>query len=308
MIGPVPEIREIQEDELERWVATMADAGARAGTVDDYLDWKRQSREHVWLLGVVDGADAGAAVGIGGWHEPAGVARCELHVAKGFRGAGLGSALLDRLGSWASGLGYGELLGEVREEDEDSIAWTERRGYREVERNSKLVLELAGLEAPTIEPPAGIEIVTWADRPDLARAMYTVACEAYADVPGAEDEIMPGFEHWLSVDMQGHSDRPEATWIALADGEVVGYAKLAISSARPGVIIHDMTGVLRAWRGRGIASALKRAEIAWAVETGATHLETSNEERNAPIRHLNQRYGYRLQPGDVTVRGPIGPV
>ena len=69
-----------------------------------------------------------------------------------------------------------------------------------------------------------------------------------------------------------------------------------------------MTGVLRAWRGRGIASALKRAEIAWAVETGATHLETSNEERNAPIRHLNQRYGYRLQPGDVTVRGPIGPV
>jgi GNAT superfamily N-acetyltransferase len=70
-------------------------------------------------------------------------------------------------------------------------------------------------------------------------------------------------------------------------------------------VIHDMTGVLRAWRGRGIASALKRAEIAWAVESGATKLETSNEERNAPIQALNEKHGYRRQPGEITVRGPI---
>ena len=37
--------------------------------------------------------------------------------------------------------------------------------------------------------------------------------------------------------------------------EVVGYAKLALSSARPDVVMHDVTGVRRAWRGRGIAGA-----------------------------------------------------
>ena len=48
-----------------------------------------------------------------------------------------------------------------------------------------------------------------------------------------------------------------------------------------------MTGVLRAWRGRGIARALKAAEIAWAKEHGYERLETQNEERNEPIRRLN---------------------
>ena len=66
-----------------------------------------------------------------------------------------------------------------------------------------------------------------------------------------------------------------------------------------------MTGVKRAWRGRGIAGALKRAEIAWAIENGYTRLETHNEERNEPIRRLNERHGYRIAPGHIVVRGPI---
>lgn len=299
------EIREIGKDELPRWVATMKAADDWTGTVEDYADWRRQAREGTWFLASEDGRDVGAALGIGGWHEPAGVARGEVRVIPDARGRGTGSALLARLGEWAAGLGYAELLGEVREVDADSIAWARRRGYAEVGRNSKLVLELAGVEAPAVDPPEGIELVTWAERPDLARAMYAVACEAYPDIPGAEDEVMPSFEDWLSADMQGAGDRPEATWIALAGDEVVGYAKLVLSNARPGVVMHDITGVLRAWRGRGIAAALKRAEIAWAVETGATKLETSNEERNEPIRKLNQRHGYEPEPGHVTMRGPI---
>ena len=69
--------------------------------------------------------------------------------------------------------------------------------------------------------------------------------------------------------------------------------------------MHDMTGVRRAWRGRGIAGALKRAEIRWAKENGFTRLETMNEERNEPIRRLNERHGYRLEPGKITLRGPV---
>jgi len=305
MIGSVTAIREIQQDELPRWVVVMKAADDWTGTVDDYADWRRQAREGTWFLATEDGRDVGAALGIGGWHEPPGVARGEVRVVPDARGRGIGDELLHRLGTWAADLGYAELLGEVREIDAGSLAWTERRGYVEVGRNSKLVLDLAGLEPPAVNPPDGIEIVSWAERTDLAEAMYAVACEAYPDIPGAEDEVMMSFDEWLSADMSGTGDRPEATWAALADGEVVGYAKLVISNARPGVVIHDITGVLRAWRGRGIASALKRAEIAWAIESGATHLETSNEERNAPIRSLNEKHGYKLQPGEITVRGPI---
>jgi RimJ/RimL family protein N-acetyltransferase len=66
-----------------------------------------------------------------------------------------------------------------------------------------------------------------------------------------------------------------------------------------------MTGVKRRWRGRGVAGALKRAQIAWAKEQGFERLQTQNEIRNEPIRRLNERLGYRVAAGRVIVRGPI---
>jgi GNAT superfamily N-acetyltransferase len=299
------EIREIAEDELERWIATAKAALDEADTVEGYLDWKRQARETVWLLASDEGRDVGTAIGVGGWHSPEGVARGEVRVVAEARGGGVGAALLGELSGWARGLGYAELTGPVKEDDPTSLAWAARRGFVEVGRNSLLVLDLRAIEAPRVEAPDGVEIVTWAERPGAERAMYDVAREAYPDVPGEDDAVMAPFEEWLSMDMQGAGDRPEATFLALADGEVVAYAKLALSRARPTVAMHDMTGVRRAWRGRGVARALKAAEIAWAKESGYERLETQNEERNEPIRRLNERFGYVVTPGAVTVRGPV---
>jgi GNAT superfamily N-acetyltransferase len=298
-------IREVGEEELERWIATAKAALDEADTVEGYLDWKRQARETIWLLASDEGRDVGTAIGVGGWHSPEGVARGEVRVVAEARGSGVGSALLAELSGWARGLGYNELTGPVKEEDSSSLAWTERRGFVEVGRNSLFVLDLRAIEAPRVEPPDGVEIVTWAERPGVERAMYEVAREAYPDVPGEDDAVMAPFEEWLSMDMQGAGDRPEATFLALADGEVVAYAKLALSRARPAVAMHDMTGVRRAWRGRGVARALKAAEIAWAKTSGYERLETQNEERNEPIRRLNERFGYVVTPGSVTVRGPL---
>ena len=298
------EIREIHEGELERWVAATGAATYEADTVEGYLDWKKQARETIWLL-ASDGRDVGTAIGIGGWHSPAGVARAEVAVIPAARGAGVGTGLLAALSAWAQGAGHVELMGSVKENDDASLSWADRRGFVEVGRNSLLALALTAIDSPAVEPPGGIEIVSWAERPDTAAGMYEVACEAYPDVPGEEDAEVAPFEEWLAMDLQGAGDRPEATFVALAGDEVVAYAKLSLSLARPTVAMHDMTGVKRAWRGRGIAGALKSAEIAWAKENGYERLETQNEERNEPIRRLNQRHGYVVEPGSVTVRGPI---
>jgi GNAT superfamily N-acetyltransferase len=112
---------------------------------------------------------------------------------------------------------------------------------------------------------------------------------------------METFEGWLSQDMQGSGDRADAVFVALSGDEVAGYAKLAMS-VRTGYVMHDMTGVKRSFRGRGIASALKRAEIAWAKREGFRTLETFNDELNAPIRSLNEKHGYRPATGSVTLR------
>jgi GNAT superfamily N-acetyltransferase len=298
-------VREIHEDELARWVAvinaTEAEPGNEEGLIRDYVDWKRQAPQTVWLLAEEDGTAVGAGRLTPGWHSPPGVARADVRVAPDARGRGIGSALLAELQRRADGLGVPTLEVEVRDDDVGSLAWTERRGFEEVGRSVRLALDLTAIDEPAVEPPDGIEIVSWAERPDLSRGIYEVACEAYPDEPGSGDVEMEPFEGWLSQDMQGSGDRAEAVFVALAGDEVAGYAKLSLS-VRAGYVMHDMTGVKRSFRGRGIASALKRAEIAWAKREGYRRLETFNDELNAPIRALNEKHGYRPARGSVTLR------
>ena len=70
---------------------------------------------------------------------------------------------------------------------------------------------------------------------------------------------------------------------------------------------HDMTAVGRRWRGRGVATALKRATIAWAIEHGLDTLETGNDDDNRPMRAVNIKLGYRPIPDMLTYRGPLAP-
>jgi GNAT superfamily N-acetyltransferase len=220
------------------------------------------------------------------------------------RGAGVGSALVAGLAGWAAGTGLDTVEGYVGEDDAESLAWAGRRGLAEVGRDSWLALDLRTVEPAAAAPPAGVRIVRLAERPELLRGVYEVAREAYPDIPGHEGEMEP-YDDWVAFDMSGPNDDPEGVFVALAGAEVVGYSKFHLPQARPGVAVHDITGVLRARRGQGIAGALKRAQIAWAKACGYERLETWNEERNTPIRKLNERLGYRLAPGRVLVRGAL---
>ena len=135
--------------------------------------------------------------------------------------------------------------------------------------------------------------------------MYEVVLEAAPDIPGGEDETIEPFEHWMEHDMQGPGDRPDATFVAVAGDEVIGYAKFSLSVAQTTTAHHDLTGVKRAWRGRGVARALKATQIAWAKANGYEELRTRNDERNSPIRHLNEEFGYRPTVGRIYLHGPL---
>ena len=105
--------------------------------------------------------------------------------------------------------------------------------------------------------------------------------------------------------MQGPGDRPEATFVAVAGGEAVGYAKFSLSSTSKTSAYHDLTVVKRAWRGRGVARALKTAQIGWAKANGFEVLRTQNDERNTAMRRLNEQLGYRPSVGRIYLRGPL---
>jgi GNAT superfamily N-acetyltransferase len=273
-------------------------------TMDDVRSFKASVRDHVDYLARIDGSAVGSAVGV---IFPQRVDRVFtiVTVLAGQRRRGAGSALYEAISAWTAGRGLHELEVPVLDNDPESLAFAQRHGFTEERREVGLVLHLAEIAPPEIEPPNGVEIVTWAERPELARGMYEVALEAFPDIPGFEDDDIEPFDDWLAHDMRGSGDRPEATFAALAGEEVVGYAKFSLTGAQPAIAHHDLSAVKRAWRGRGVARALKAAQINWALANGYTELHTRNEERNEPIRRLNARFGYRPGVGRIYLVGPV---
>jgi len=275
-----------------------------AVTMDEVRHFKAAMVDHVDLVAWSDDEVVGSGFAAVMPQRP-NLPDVLLTVLPEARGRGAGTALYSAISSWTKQQGLDELEAVVSDDDPESLSFAERRGFREDRREKGVALRLAEIEAPAVEPPDGIEIVSWAERPELSRGIYEVALEASPDVPGWEDEIMEPFEKWLVNDMQGSGDRPDATFLALANAEVVGYAKFSLTEAQPKTAHHDLTGLKRAWRGRGIARALKATQIRWAKENGYEELRTRNDERNAPIRHLNHEFGYRPTIGRIYLRGPL---
>lgn len=221
------------------------------------------------------------------------------------RRSGAGSALLVALGNHARAAGKSGFTVEVKEDDPDSLAWIERRGFVEVERQKGLELDLATAPVVPPDPPEGLVVVPRGAGHEPG--MYTVGLEAGRDIPGLDAEHDPSFEQWRSFEIGRPSRRPELCFVALADGEVVGFASVDVFGESD-TGWHGLTAVARGWRGRGIATALKRSQIEAARGLGLRRLMTESEERNEPMRRLNEKLGYRSVPGMIALRGPLPEV
>ena len=272
--------------------------------IDEERSYRASLSDYIDLLARVDGEIGGSALGSiqPQWPE---FVFAPVSVLPERRRQGAGTALYEAVSAWARERGLDTIETIVADDDPESLAFAQRRGFAEESHEKGVSLALTRIEPPTVDVPEGVEIITWAERPELARGMYEVVLEAAPDIPGSRDEQIEPFEDWLAHDMSGPGDRPDATFVAVAGDEVIGYAKFSLTAAQPTTAHHDLTGVKRAWRGRGVARALKATQIAWAKANGFEELRTRNDERNAPIRHLNEEFGYRPTVGRIFLKGPL---
>lgn len=229
-------------------------------------------------------------------------ALADVAVAPEHRRCGIGSALFAEVSRRARGFGKDTIQGEVKEGDAESRAFFERRGFVQVGAEKAVVLELEGVESPEIDPPPGVRIVSRVEEADLLEGMYAVNVQAEEDIPGSSG--VQTFEQWRVHEIDKPGRRPELCFIALAGDEVVGYAGLMVFGDEAH---HGLTATRRAWRRRGVAAALKRAEIAAAKRAGFRRLVTESEERNEPMRRLNEKLGFVPSPemSVVVMRGPL---
>ncbi len=231
-----------------------------------------------------------------------------LGVLRHARRRGVGSALLAAIAGAAANAGKTGLQLRCRAHRPEAIEFLGHRGFTELERLKAVRLDLAGRTAPPFTMPPGLALTNLAEHPELVGGVHDVALETFEDIPGGDAPMAVGdLAEFRARDVERPGIPAGAFMVAVEAGteRVVGYACLLYPPGRTDVAWHDMTAVRRAWRGRGLATALKLATIAWAIEHELSALETGNDEGNAPMRAVNARLGYEPLPDEIMMRGPL---
>lgn len=221
------------------------------------------------------------------------------------RGKGIGRALYDALYQWAIEVKASRLIDFMRETDEMSIAFTERRGYVKERLSFESVLDLASFDGGSLYDSineaerAGIRFVTLAEEPGEAseRKLYELYKITHPDIPGYSGSF-PWFEEWKKWSIGLTGVRPE--WIHIAkDGDrYIGVVTLQ-QNEQTRAMYHEYTGVLPEYRGRRIALALKMLGVQTARACGVPYLRTHNDSMNGPMLRINRDLlGFRAEPGN----------
>ena len=199
------------------------------------------------------------------------------------------------------GLAIDALVAHVDGRDDGSRAFAERYGFAESDRQVEQVLRVR----PAVEPefPAELTVVTIAERPELLRAAYDLAVEAFEDM-AHHTPASTTLEEWLEEE----ATLPGGSFVALAGEQIVGYSGLMRDRDDPTRAEDGLTAVRRAWRGRGIARALKQAELAWAAENGLREIVTWTQRGNEGMCRLNEQLGYEYRHVSVTMTAPRAAV
>jgi mycothiol synthase len=255
---------------------------------------RRRLERQPWRLYLVGEHDGGiVGCGFAGRSDSAGRAFVAVRVLPERRRRGLGSAIYEACHPHAAELDATTISGRIAEDDPDSRRWAANRGFIEVGRDVELVREL-GNETPPL-PVEGINIqeLTAAEHD----AVYAVAVECWPDMATPEPMPAPPYDDWAQEELRG-----PVIFGAFDNDRMVGYAALVTRPASPEVLEHGFTAVVRSHRGRGIATALKRVQIAWAAEHGYRELVTYTQEGNEPMRAINAKLGYHENPAWILVR------
>jgi len=289
------------DEQVAAWAGIMLRLDDIRIGVDSLRHGFEEDRDSLWALGYLDGVPVG--VGVSRPSSRLGANYGMARVLPEHRGRGLGTALLTAISAHTHAGGRHEVWGRIFADDTQSLAFAERRGFREVGREREVVLDVAGAAQTKLEPPSGIELVSFAERPDLIPAVFEKEAELAADVPGHSPHQEMTYEHWARENVEGPGVFLEACFVALDAGEVVGYTSIRRRGADAPDAENLLTAVRRPWRGRGIATALKRAQIERARAAGVEKIYTSNDEVNTAMRGVNERLGYEPLPERVIVSG-----
>ncbi|HEY7339363.1 MAG TPA: GNAT family N-acetyltransferase [Ktedonobacterales bacterium] len=225
-------------------------------------------------------------------------------VAPGHRRQGLGAQLTEAALAFAREQRATQLVAEVRDNVAEGLHFAERYGFRRDRHIFESRLHLADFDEQRFADAVarveaeGIRFLSLADLGDAEEArreLYDLNATLARDTPGRDGDFMP-FEQFQKTVCSASWYRPDGEIVAVTGDSWIGMAAVGYF-ANTNSMYNMFTGVDPAWRGRGIALALKLLTIACARRYGAAYISTNNDSENTPMLAINRTLGYQPEPG-----------
>jgi mycothiol synthase len=242
--------------------------------------------------------------------EPEGIFRINVFVEPLFSGRGLGRQMLRLTEDFARQHGALFPMSSVEETCKRGIDFATKSGYATVQHLFESRLDLAGFDpspyvvAQSCLEDEGFRFVSFEDLGETEehwRKLYDLDCSTDLDTPGSEYWNLGTFEEYVCRVKSEFKSSFGGILAAVLDGRWIGVNM--VREATNGTEMHTAyTGVLREFRGKGIAQVLKVIGIQRAIALGLQTIQTNNDERNATMLAINRKLGFVEQPGFFVVR------
>ena len=217
-----------------------------------------------------------------------GLGSVDVAVAPDRHREGIGAALAERIQAHCAGLGF-HTVRAMSSDTPATRAMAARYGFREAHGQTMSTVDPRTVEAEPV--PDGVRLVPFGELTD-PRPLFELDLEVSDDVPGDESFEAMTLDDWTQRFWRSPVVDDECSLVAYVDGELAGLTMLRVD--RPtGRAHNNITGVRRAYRGRGLARLLKTHSLHRAGELGVTVAATENDETNGPMLAVNTRLGYR---------------
>lgn len=227
-----------------------------------------------------------------------------IEVQPEFQGQGYGRAFYDYLVAALCQKQATVSEATTHESQPSAIQFLTRRGFVQTFKEQPSKLDVPSFDAALFAESwaqvvaQGIQIINLrelqATKPNWKHEWWALEEAIIPDLPYNElggGRSFEAFEEYLA----GPAIDPTAFFFALDRERLVGLSGFWVNPDQPKKLENALTGVLREYRRRGIALALKLRGIEFAKAYGAEFIETRNEENN-PMYQINLMLGFKPIP------------
>jgi len=223
---------------------------------------------------------------------------------------GVGTALYGQLDKDLTGLGATTIWVQSKEDKPDSSRFLSKRGFQEKMRVWESHLDPSKVDLSKYKQYSekaaaeGIKISTLVEEmkrdAGWEKKLYELVQTVAADMPMPGQFTPVPFDQWQTFEMKNPNLLPDGYMIAKDGSDYVGLSTVWKHQKKPGNLWQGLTGVLRKYRGRGIAMTLKTKVIEYALQNNYGFIRTFNDSTNVPMLGINVKIGFKREIGWIT--------